>query len=94
VVKIVFGEAGQPVRKVAAIDLLSLKDPDGKAKLGGKEGVFSLPHQGPEGLAVVDADHIVLTNDNNFPFSSGRTIGRPDDNEITLLRVPELLRAQ
>jgi hypothetical protein len=42
----------------------------------------------------VDADHIVVANDNNLPFSSGRRIGANDDNEFALLRVPELLRAK
>ena len=43
---------------------------------------------------VVDADHIAVGNDNNLPFSSGRVIGKNDDNELALLRVPELLRAR
>lgn len=95
VVKIVFGESGQSVKKAGFIDLLQIADPDRKAKLGARQdGRFELPHLGPEGLSVVDADHIVLTNDNNFPYSMGRVLGRPDDDEITLLRVPELLRAR
>jgi hypothetical protein len=47
-----------------------------------------------ENVDVVDADHIVVANDNNLPFSSGRAIGKNDDNEFILLRVPELLRAR
>jgi hypothetical protein len=43
---------------------------------------------------VVDADHIVVANDNNLPYSSGRKVGVQDDNEFILLRVPELLRAR
>ncbi|MBN9486766.1 MAG: hypothetical protein J0H44_06050 [Alphaproteobacteria bacterium] len=45
-------------------------------------------------MDVVDADHILVGNDNNLPFSSGRAIGRSDDSEMVLLRVPELLRAK
>jgi hypothetical protein len=56
--------------------------------------MFALPHLGPEGLAVVDAEHIVVVNDNNFPYSSGRSIGQPDHNEITLLNIKSLLQAQ
>jgi hypothetical protein len=47
-----------------------------------------------ENVDVVDADHIVVANDNNLPFSPGRAIGKNDDNELILLRVPELLRAR
>jgi hypothetical protein len=43
---------------------------------------------------VVDAEHIVVVNDNNFPYSSGRTIGKPDDNEITLLNIKALVDAR
>jgi hypothetical protein len=42
----------------------------------------------------VDADHIVVGNDNNLPFSSSRAPNKADDNEMVLLRVPELLRAR
>ena len=57
-------------------------------------GHASLPHLGPEGLTVVDAEHIVVVNDNNFPFSSGRTLGQPDANELTLLNIRALLDAR
>jgi hypothetical protein len=40
------------------------------------------------------ADHIIVANDNNLPFSSGSTIGKNDDSEFALLRVPELLRGR
>jgi hypothetical protein len=43
---------------------------------------------------IVDADHIVVANDNNLGFSSGSRIGRNDDSEFILLYVPELLRAR
>ncbi len=61
---------------------------------GPNEAVFSLPHLGPEGLTVVDAEHIAVVNDNNFPYSSGHTIGKPDDNEITLLNIKALVDAR
>lgn len=82
------------VRKVAYIDLTRIANPKGLAHAGGNGPVFALPHLGPEGLAVVDAAHIVVVNDNNFPYSSGRTLGKPDDNELTLLNVRALLDAQ
>lgn len=82
------------VKKVAFIDLTKISNPKLLAKRGPNETNFVLPHLGPEGLGVVDATHIVLVNDNNFPFSSGRTIGQPDDNELTLLDISALVEAK
>lgn len=80
------------VRKVAYIDLTRIANPQRVAKVGPDEAVFTLPHLGPEGIGIVDATHIVLVNDNNFPFSSGRVIGKPDDNELTLLDIRALVQ--
>jgi hypothetical protein len=81
------------VRKLGFIDLMDIADPDRLARAPHEpDGRFALPFQGPEGIAVVDAEHIVVVNDNNLPFNSARRIGAPDDSEIALLRVPELLR--
>ena len=32
-----------------------------------------------------------VLNDNNFPFSSGRTAGQPDNNEFIVIRLPQPL---
>jgi hypothetical protein len=83
------------VRRIGMIDLMDIADPDGRAHAPREpNGRFAFPFQGPEGIAVVDAEHIAVVNDNNLPFNSARRIGRPDDTEIILLRVPELLRAR
>ncbi|MDP4302112.1 esterase-like activity of phytase family protein [Leptothrix discophora] len=82
------------VRKVAYIDLTKIANPKRLAKVGPNEDVFVLPHLGPEGLTVVDARHVVVVNDNNFPYSSGRQIGKPDDNELTLLDIGALVDAK
>ena len=82
------------VKKVAYIDLTKISNPQRVAKRGPNEASFALPHLGPEGLGVVDATHIVLVNDNNFPFSSSRVIGEPDDNELTLLDIAALVEAK
>jgi hypothetical protein len=87
-------DAGGFVKKVAFIDLLAIANPKGLAKLGANEAMFALPHLGPEGLAVVDKEHIVVVNDNNYPYSSGRKIGGPDHNELTLLNIKDLLEAK
>jgi hypothetical protein len=82
------------VKKVAYIDLTKIANPRRLAKRGPNEDGFVLPHLGPEGLSVVDANHIVVVNDNNFPYSSGRTLGQPDDNELTLLNIQALVDAK
>ncbi len=82
------------VKKVGYIDLTDIDNPNKLAKIGPNEAKFVLPHLGPEGVAIVDADHIVLVNDNNLPYSVGRAVDKADDNEITLLKVTELLRAK
>ena len=82
------------VKKVAFIDLTKIANPKRLARRGPNEDNFVLPHLGPEGLTVVDANHIVVVNDNNFPYSSGRTLGQPDDNELTLLDIRALVEAK
>ncbi|MFN4312063.1 MAG: esterase-like activity of phytase family protein [Ferrovibrio sp.] len=87
-------DEGGFVKKVGYIDLMDIADPDKKAKQGHASGKFSFPFVTIEDVDVVDAQHIVVGNDNNLPFSTGRTIGKNDDNELILLRVPEFLAAK
>ena len=82
------------VKKVAFIDLTKISNPKLLARRGPNEANFALPHLGLEGFAIVDAHHIVVVNDDNFPFSSGRSIGQPDDNELTLLDIQALVDAK
>ncbi|WP_424814645.1 esterase-like activity of phytase family protein [Roseococcus sp. YIM B11640] len=88
------------VRKIGYIDLMAMQDPDNRARLrgdlpqGAPAGRFTFPFFTIENVAMVDADHIIVGNDNNLPFSAGRHLTRADDNELILLRVPELLRAR
>jgi hypothetical protein len=82
------------VKKVGYIDLMDIADPQKLARQGGKDGKFTFPFFTIENVDVVDADHIIVGNDNNLPFSSGRALGKSDDNELILLKVPELLRAK
>ncbi len=88
------------VRKIGHIDLMAIRDPEGLARQLGDRPAnaprdrFTFPFFTIEDVAMVDADHIILGNDNNLPFSAGRHVFRADDNELTLLRVPELLRAR
>jgi hypothetical protein len=86
------------VRKIGHIDLMAIRDPQRLARTqgdrapGAPAGSFAFPFFTIENVAVVDADHIIVANDNNLPFSAGRFLTRADANEFILLRVPELLR--
>lgn len=82
------------VRKIGYVDLMAIQDPRGVARTGGKDGTFAFPFVTIEDVDVVDSEHIVVANDNNLPYSAGRQLGRNDDNEFILLRVPELLQAR
>jgi hypothetical protein len=81
-------------KKVGYIDLMDIDDPKHLARQGGKDGKFNFPFFTIENVDVVDDDHIIVGNDNNLPFSSGRALGKCDDNEMILLKVSELLRAK
>jgi hypothetical protein len=76
--------------KTPVADLLDLADPKG---LGGSGKTFRFPFQTIEGLALLDDRTLAVLNDNNFPFSSGRTPGRADDNEFITVRLTDPLRA-
>lgn len=82
------------VRKIGYVDLMDIRDPKGLARVGGRDGRFSFPFVTIEDVDIVDAQHIVVANDNNLPYSAGRQLGRNDDNEFILLHVPELLAAR
>ena len=58
------------------------------------DGVLKFPFFTIEDVDVVDANHIVVGNDNNLPFSSSRDPNKQDDNELVLLEVGEFLRAK
>lgn len=88
------------VRKIGHIDLMAIRDPESIARRTGDRAAsvprdrFTFPFFTIEDVAMVDADHIIVGNDNNLPFSAGRHLSRADDNEVILLRVPEFLRAR
>lgn len=88
------GNAGAPVRKVGAIDLLRIGDPKGLARKPLTDGALAMPFQTIENVDVVDATHIVVGNDNNLPFSASRDPNKADDNEFVLLEVEGFLKAE
>lgn len=88
------------VRKIGHIDLMAIQDPErlarqrGDRPQGAGDDRFTFPFFTIEDVAMVDADHIIVANDNNLPFSAGRHLIRADDNEFMLLHVPDFLRAR
>ena len=86
--------AGKPVRKIGYIDLMKIKDPNGKARKPLNDGVLTFPFFTIENVDVVDARHIIVGNDNNLPFSSSRDPNKADDNELVVLEVEALLNAK
>jgi len=85
---------GDAVHKVAYVDLLDIQDPNGVARQGKREdGRFTFPFVTIEDVDRVDNNHIIVGNDNNFPFSIGRALGERDDNELILLNVGDFLNA-
>jgi glycerophosphoryl diester phosphodiesterase len=84
------------VRKTQLVDLLAISDINGLTTA--EDGVvgygetFGFPFVTIEAIYPVDADTLVITNDNNYPFSSGRRPGiEADDNEFILITLPEAL---
>ncbi|MCV9965790.1 esterase-like activity of phytase family protein [Pararhizobium sp. BT-229] len=86
--------AGKAVRKIGYIDLLKIADPDNKKRQGGGEGFYDMPFVTIENVDRVDDTHIIVGNDNNLPFSAGRSLDKADDNEFVLLEASELLNAK
>ncbi len=88
------------LEKRLVLDLLSIADPDGISLPArpGELGVgdpFAFPLQSVESLEVLGDDRLLITNDNNYPFSDGRWTARdrPDDTELIIVETPALRRA-
>jgi hypothetical protein len=79
--------AGHPL-KTQLVNLMAVPDPDGvAAELSADSGFVTFPFTTIESVDVLDENSIVVGNDNNFPFSAGRTEGTPDDNEFLTIEV-------
>jgi hypothetical protein len=83
-----------PVRKIGYIDLMTIADPHKLARKPLTNGVLTFPFFTIENVDIVDANHIVVGNDNNLPFSSSREPNKADDNELILLEVSAFLKAR
>lgn len=84
------------VAKALVADLLAITDVDGittpEEGAVGLGGDFAFPFVTIEAVYPIDATTLLVTNDNNYPFSSGRRPGiAPDDNEFILIGLEEEL---
>lgn len=87
------------VRRVAQIDLMDIRDPNGIDRMpvtSGDiaDGTFVFPFVTIESVIRDGDEHILVSNDNNLPFSAGRELNVADSNEVIRLHVPELLSAR
>ncbi|MEU6372785.1 esterase-like activity of phytase family protein [Streptomyces sp. NPDC046909] len=78
------------VDKTLVADLLDLANPKG---VGGFGTTFRFPFQTIEDLSLLDDRTLAVLNDNNFPFSSGRTPGQADNDEFITVRLSAPLHA-
>jgi hypothetical protein len=67
--------------KQEVADLLNLRDPYRLAS----RGTFRFPFQTIEAVVPLSQRELGVLNDNNYPFSDGRTPGQPDPNEFILI---------
>jgi glycerophosphoryl diester phosphodiesterase len=82
------------VAKEEVADLLNIQDP--KDLNGDGKTTFDFPFQTIENVLVVDKNTILVANDNNYPFSTGRPGNDPqnpviDNNEILQLKLEKPL---
>ncbi|MDP3898521.1 MAG: esterase-like activity of phytase family protein [Mesorhizobium sp.] len=87
------------VRRIGHIDLMNIADPEGKNRLEtvakrDLKGIMTFPFFTIEDVMAVSDTQIIVANDNNLPFSSGRKLDAAADNEFMLLDVAEMLAAK
>jgi len=78
------------LKKQEIADLMNIYDPKDIAGDGKSNTVFTFPFVTIEDVLVLDNTTLLVVNDNNFPFSSGREFGVADNNEFILLHTAPL----
>src|SRR5262245_4637254 len=77
--------------KKLVVDLMDIADPD-LLSLPGRPGdiglgnPFSFPYVTIEDVLPLDRERLLVINDNNFPFSTGRNPSLPDYNDFIVVR--------
>jgi hypothetical protein len=83
------------LHKTLAVDLMDIADPAG-ISLPGRPGdiglgtTFTFPYVTTESVLPLDAERLLIVNDNNFPFSDGRNASLPDYNDFIVVRTGSL----
>ena len=81
--------------KTEVASLTSLADP---RRIGGDatlQGLFTFPMESIETVHIVDANTLLVANDNNYPGGAGsRDPNKVDNNEFILIRLPGALNLQ
>ncbi|GIF17468.1 glycerophosphoryl diester phosphodiesterase [Paractinoplanes tereljensis] len=75
--------------KTLVVDLMNIANP---RHLGGFGDQFTFPFQTIEDVVVLDDNKIAVLNDNNFPFSTGRSATAADNNEWITIELPKSYR--
>jgi hypothetical protein len=74
--------------KTLVVDLMNIANP---RHLGGFGDTFTFPFQTIEDVVILDDNKIAVLNDNNFPFSTGRSATAADNNEWITIELPHKL---
>ncbi|MBL7258175.1 esterase-like activity of phytase family protein [Paractinoplanes lichenicola] len=77
------------LKKTLVVDLMNVSNP---RKIGGFGTTFTFPFQTIEDVVILDNRTIAVLNDNNFPFSTGRSATAADNNEWITIALPSSLR--
>ncbi len=75
--------------KKLVVDLLQIADVNGLA--GAKNSVYRMPFQTIESVAVLDKRHLLVCNDNNFPFGRGRGEREVEATEFAVVELESAL---
>jgi arylsulfatase A-like enzyme len=79
------------VQKELVADLLNISDPKGLGGNGTQNGVFTFPFTTIEDVLPIDKQTLLVINDNNYPFSVGRTPGQTDNEEFIEIKLSKPL---
>ena len=77
--------------KTLAVDLMNIADPAG-ISLPGRPGdiglgaTFTFPYVTIEDVLPLGDDRLLVINDNNFPFSTGRNPSLPDYDDFIVVQ--------
>lgn len=74
-------------KKTEVLDLMNIADPDDLNGDGSTS--FKFPFVTIEDVLIMDANTLLVINDNNYPGSSGRLAGVSDNNEFILVNLAQ-----